>query len=113
MSNDGIGAGSGRRGRSRTTQDALAAAVGVLRSAVAQWETDRAGQITGNLSRIASVLGVSVEWLVHGADVRAPLAGASGDELAILRLYRECDPEDRQFLLRTARKLARAGRTTG
>jgi hypothetical protein len=30
-----------------------------------------------------------------------------GDELALLRLYRECDPEDRQMLLRTARRLVR------
>jgi hypothetical protein len=30
-----------------------------------------------------------------------------GDELALLRLYRECEPEDRQMLLRTARRLAR------
>ncbi len=112
MSNDGIGGRirSARKDRG-LTQDALAAAVGVSRSAVAQWETERAGQITGNLSRIASVLGVNVEWLVHGADLRAPLAAASGDELAILRLYRECEPEDRQFLLRTARKLAHVRRS--
>jgi hypothetical protein len=32
----------------------------------------------------------------------------TGDELALLRLYRACDSEDRSFLLRTARKLARA-----
>ena len=43
------------------TQDDLAAAVGVSRSAVAQWETDRAGQIRGNLARIAEALGVSLE----------------------------------------------------
>ena len=35
------------------TQDDLADQVGVSRSAVAQWETGRTGQITGNLSRIA------------------------------------------------------------
>jgi transcriptional regulator with XRE-family HTH domain len=112
MSNGGIGGRirAARKDR-QLTQDALAAAVGVSRSAVAQWETDRAGQITGNLSRIASVLGVNVEWLVHGADLRAPLAAAGGDELAMLRLYRECDPEDRQFLLRTARKLAKMRRS--
>jgi hypothetical protein len=28
----------------------------------------------------------------------------------MLRLYRECDPEDRQMLLRTARRLARRDR---
>jgi transcriptional regulator with XRE-family HTH domain len=88
------------------TQDALAEAVRVSRSAVAQWETDRAGQVTGNLTRIAAALGTNVEWLMHGIEKRAPLEAASGDELAILRLYRECGAEDRQFLLRMARRLA-------
>ncbi|MBV9654386.1 MAG: helix-turn-helix domain-containing protein [Acetobacteraceae bacterium] len=111
MSDHGIGARiRSARKDLQLTQDALATAVGVTRSAVAQWETDRAGQITGNLTRIAAVLGVNVEWLVHGTDLRAPSNAASGDELAMLRLYRECAPEDRQFLLRTARKLAKAGR---
>ena len=90
------------------TQDQLAAEVGVSRSAVAQWETDRAGQIRGNLSRIADALGVSVEYLLHGAVTRAPAGAETGDELALLRLYRSCDAEDRSFLLRTARKLAKS-----
>ncbi|HEX3350951.1 MAG TPA: helix-turn-helix transcriptional regulator [Acetobacteraceae bacterium] len=89
------------------TQDQLAAEVGVSRSAVAQWETDRAGQVRGNLSRIAEALGVTVEYLLHGAASRAPSLAATGDELALLRLYRTCDAEDRAFLLRTARKLAK------
>ena len=40
------------------TQEKLATAVGVSRSAVAQWETGRAGQVTPNLTRIAETLGV-------------------------------------------------------
>jgi transcriptional regulator with XRE-family HTH domain len=96
------------RGDRGWTQDQLATEVGVSRSAVAQWETDRAGQVRGNLSRIADALGVSVEFLLHGAATRAPLGADTGDELALLRLYRECDSEDRAFLLRTARKLSRA-----
>ena len=88
------------------TQDQLANAVGVSRSAVAQWETGRAGQVTANLTRIASVLGVGVDYLMHGEDKRAPTKAGTGDELAMLRLYRECSPEDRQLLLRTARRLA-------
>jgi transcriptional regulator with XRE-family HTH domain len=83
------------------TQDELATACNVSRSAVAQWETDRAGQLRDNISRIADALGSSVEHLLHGS------AAATGDELAMLRLYQACDPEDRAFLLRTAHKLAR------
>ena len=88
------------------TQERLAEAVGVTRSAVAQWETGRAGQITGNLSRIASVLDVSVEHLMFGADTPAAARAMRGDELAMLRLYRECSSADQQLLLRTARRLA-------
>jgi transcriptional regulator with XRE-family HTH domain len=89
------------------TQDELADQVGVSRSAVAQWETGRTGQVTGNLSRIAAALGANVEYLMVGDNKRAAGEVRQGDELALLRLYRECDPEDRQMLLRTARRLAR------
>ncbi len=87
------------------TQDQLAAAVGVSRSAVAQWETGRAGQITGNLDRIAASLEVGVEFLMYGEDKRGPGHASSADELALLRLYRDCSPDDRQLLLQTARRL--------
>jgi transcriptional regulator with XRE-family HTH domain len=89
------------------TQDDLANSVGVSRSAVAQWETDRAGQIRDNLSRIARVLGVSTEFLLNGNTAPPDVRAFSGDELALVRLYRECQPEDQQILLRTARRLAR------
>jgi|SRR6476646_1081386 len=90
------------------TQDQLASAVGVSRSAVAQWETGRAGQVTTNLTRVASALGVGVEQLMYGRDSRVPGQAYTGDELAMLRLYRECLPEDRQLLLRTARRLVKS-----
>ena len=103
---DGIGARIRAARREKgLTQEALADAVGVSRSAVAQWETDRAGQVTGNLTRVATALGTNVEWLMHGTEKRAPLEAVSGDELAMLRLYRECGPADRQILLRMARRL--------
>lgn len=88
------------------SQAALAAATGVSRSAVAQWETDRTGQVSGNLSKIAQALDVSVEVLLHGAAARGP-DGVTGDELALLRLYRSCDDGARAELLRQARRLAR------
>ena len=89
------------------SQADLAAATGVSRSAVAQWETDRSGQVRGNLSRIAAALDVSVEVLLHGAAARGA-DGLTGDELALLRLYRACDPAARATLLREARRQARA-----
>ena len=92
------------------SQDDLAQKVGVSRSAVAQWETGRTGQVTGNLSRIAQALDSNVEFLVYGHDHAAAAMATLADERALLRLYRECDPEDRQILLRTARRLARDAR---
>lgn len=89
------------------TQDQLAAAVGVSRSAVAQWETGRAGQITANLTRVAQALGVGVEHLMYGRDKLAAGQPHTGNEFALLRLYRECAPEERQLLLQLARRLAR------
>ncbi len=90
------------------TQEALAHAVGVSRSAVAQWETDRSGQVGGNLARIAAVLGVAVEYLLTGAGPREG-GGMSENatEMALLRLYRACNEDDRALLLRAAVRLAR------
>ena len=88
------------------SQARLAEATGVSRSAVAQWETGRAGQYSSHLGRIAQALDVSVELLLHGHDARSS-AGLSGDELALLRLYRLCSPDRRAEILRTVRKCAR------
>lgn len=88
------------------TQDQLAVAVDVSRSAVAQWETGRAGQLTANLTRIAAVLDVGVEFLMHGSHRQAGEEIRLGDEIALLRLYRECMPEDRQMVLRLLRRMA-------
>ena len=89
------------------TQDGLARAVGVSRSAVAQWETDRSGQVGGNLARIGEILGVPVAYLLTGAaDVAAGPMAMNATELALLRLYRNCSDTDQALLLRTARRLA-------
>jgi len=103
------------RERRGLTQAALAELVGVTRSAVAQWETGRSGQVGGNLAQIAAVLEVGVEHLLLGSGAAAvfeELGGAeglSGDELALLRLYRSCQPEDRQILLRLGKLMSKSG----
>ena len=93
------------------TQADLAAAVGVSRSAVAQWETDRAGQVRANLVGVARALGVSVGHLVVGplGPGLPEAAPRDGVELALLRLYRACSAADRQLLLQTAIRLSRGG----
>jgi transcriptional regulator with XRE-family HTH domain len=89
------------------SQGELAVRLGVSRSAVAQWETGRAGQVTGTLARIAEILDVRVEYLMQGDDPRAAPQAVNAEESAMLRLFRDCDPADRQILLRTARRLAK------
>ena len=83
------------------TQDELAERLNVSRSAIAQWETDRTGQVRENMERIARILNTSLGYLVSGET-----GSLAGDELALMRLYRACAPEDRQMLLITARRLA-------
>lgn len=85
------------------TQDEFAAKLNVSRSAIAQWETDRAGQIRDNMERIAKVLNTSLGYLVSGET-----GSLQGDELALVRLYRACSSEDRRLLVMTARRLARS-----
>ena len=96
------------RERLGLTQAALASQVGVTRSAVAQWETGRSGQVGSNLAQIAAILGVGVEHLLLGGGAAAVASelgsneSMAGDELALMRLYRGCNPEDRAILLRMA-----------
>lgn len=90
------------------TQVELAQAVGVSRSAIAQWETDRSGQVGVNLARLAEVLSVSPTYLLNGTvGPEGGSAAESPQEMAILRLYRELAEEDRQVLLRLVIRLAR------
>jgi hypothetical protein len=46
---------------------------------------------------------------MHGEDKRAPLQAINAEETAMLRLFRACAAEDRQILLRTARRLSGDG----
>lgn len=90
------------------TQADLAEAVGVSRSAVAQWETERSGQVRANLTKIANVLHVSVEHLIRGTAGIDSSKPENATEMALIRLFRECTEDDRAFLVRTAVRLARA-----
>jgi transcriptional regulator with XRE-family HTH domain len=95
-----------RLARGMTQQD-LATLVGVTRSAVAQWETERAGQLRGHLARISAALGVPVQFLLDGSTPPLTEMPENNTEVALLRLYRTCTEEDRAFLLRTATRLSR------
>ena len=91
------------------TQDQLAQATGVSRSAVAQWETGRAG-FGAKVRAIATALDVSLRELQQGAGdgvgLRRDPADMNGEETSLLRHFRELSRDDQACILRLARRLA-------
>ena len=87
------------------SQFALAAAVGINRSAVSQWERQGGSTPTsGNLSKIAVATGTQFEWLATGRGPMGPHADDAARSPA-LRLHAHDELEDR--LLAATRKLER------
>lgn len=88
-----------RRGAS-LSQSELAFAVGVARSAVAQWERkDGARPTTDNMAKVAMATAVSFEWLATGRGGRW-VGGGSEDDLQetpamMLNFYAQCGLEER------------------
>jgi transcriptional regulator with XRE-family HTH domain len=96
------------RNKRGLTQQELADEIGVSRSAVALWETDRGGEAQ-HLPRIAEALGVSIDFFINGMASHNVNASLSADEHALVLLYRGCDAPDQLSLLRTAGRLMRKG----
>nr|WP_294915094.1 helix-turn-helix transcriptional regulator [uncultured Neokomagataea sp.] len=70
----------------------LAQKVGISRSAVAFWETGRAGHVGKHLGQLANVLGVEPEVLLTGMAVKDIPAVLTPDEDTLLKMYRQLDP---------------------
>lgn len=83
-----------RRG-AEMSQSELAIAVGVARSAVAQWERkDGAKPTTDNMSKIAMATAVSFEWLATGRGGRW-IGGGEETPAMMLNFYAQCGLEER------------------
>lgn len=77
------------------SQSELATAVGVARSAVAQWERkDGARPTTENMTRIAMATAVSFEWLATGRGGRW-MGGDAETPAMLLNFYAQCGLEER------------------
>ncbi|GBR46798.1 helix-turn-helix domain-containing protein [Neokomagataea thailandica] len=74
------------------SQMQLAQKVGISRSAVAFWETGRAGHVGKHLGLLATVLGVEPKVLLTGMAEKDIPAVLTPDEDTLLRMYRQLDP---------------------
>lgn len=92
------------RQRRGMTQSDLGAALGVSRSLVARWETNRSSG-AHNLPRLAEQLGVAQEFFITGMIRSGVTMTVSSDELALLTMYRGCPGTQRLALLRSAGRL--------
>lgn len=90
------------------TQSQLAQRIGVSRSAVAQWETGRAGVRSAHFYQIARVLGVSANFLLEGPPDELLGGAPIADERALLKLYRCLNETGRAQLLHQGERLLAA-----
>ncbi|GBQ09375.1 helix-turn-helix domain-containing protein [Swaminathania salitolerans] len=75
------------------SQQQLADALGVSRSAVAFWETGRVGSLRKYIPKLADLFGVSTEAFLTGMIEEDIPAILSPDENDLIQLYRALKPE--------------------
>lgn len=103
-----------RRARQRT-QAWLAQEIGIETSNVSSWERGRTSPATVNLSRLAHLLDIDVNWLTSGkgdmdkekepaAHQQAAQPALERDQQELLTLYGKLTKQKRQILLRFVRE---------
>lgn len=62
----------------------IARQIGVKKTTIVAWETDRAAPRANRLTMLAGILGVSASWLLYGVG-NSPITETVSDEIRVLR----------------------------
>ncbi|GBQ23347.1 transcriptional regulator [Acetobacter estunensis NRIC 0472] len=89
------------------TQAKLATVLGLSRSAIAHWETDRDGRVRQYLPRLAELFEVPLEVFLNGMATQEAVVELTIDEVDLLRLYRSLDVGERLSVQRSIMRLLR------
>lgn len=92
------------------TQVELAGTLGLSRSAVAHWETDRDGRVREYLPRLAELFQVPLEVFLTGMVTQEAMVQLTIDEVDLLRLYRSLDVGERLSVQRSIARLLKRRR---
>ncbi|QNT77872.1 helix-turn-helix domain-containing protein [Entomobacter blattae] len=87
------------------TQEDIANKLGVSRSAVAHWETNREGSVREHLPNLAKLLNVPVEVFLTGMASQSAQMEISIDEIDLLKLYRQLTTLERLSIQRSITRL--------
>ncbi|NHN87903.1 helix-turn-helix transcriptional regulator [Acetobacter conturbans] len=92
------------------TQVELARTLGLSRSAIAHWETDRDGRVREYLPRLAELFQVPPEVFLTGMATQEAVVQLAIDEVDLLRLYRSLDVGERLSVQRSIVRLLKRRR---
>jgi transcriptional regulator with XRE-family HTH domain len=87
----------------------LARRMKVSQPTVHGWVNHHHGITWANARRVAAVLNVAPGWIMFGADTEAERVAQTGEELALLRLYRELEDADQVSFLRLLQRTLSPG----
>ncbi|MGG6461755.1 helix-turn-helix domain-containing protein [Solilutibacter silvestris] len=100
------------------SQKAMAASLGIGRSAITNWENLDARPSTSNLQKLAALTGISFEWLATGRgpmvveSLFEPVAGAEGliphtpSEVRLLSVFRVASEIDKLRIMEVIDSIA-------
>lgn len=87
------------------TQDEFAGMLGITRSAIAQWETDRAVPAAQKMQKIEKILGSTANYILTGE-----VGDLTKQETGLIESFRACGLTDRFVIFELADRLSKSPR---